>query len=133
MIPQCHRCNKPDHSPERSMLTLQDDYQYCNQCVKAIVEELNQWKADARVVMTGWQEVHEALGKPGLGQMRFVSSLAEVKRMVKRCESYGNETQELKRKLNKAKMFIALVATHNNEHAEHLRLKASSLMRELEP
>lgn len=39
------------------------------------VERLQRWKAEAMEVLTGWEAVHEALGKPGrLGQSKSEAS-----------------------------------------------------------
>ena len=51
-------------------------------CIREEVEPLEQWKESAINVMSEWDKVHEALGKPGkLGESMAAASLAEVAKL----------------------------------------------------
>jgi len=47
------------------------------------LDRLRRWKAEASVVLIGWERVHEALGRPGIGQVKSEAVLAEVERLRK--------------------------------------------------
>lgn len=47
------------------------------------LDRLRRWKADALVVLKEWDEVHQALGSPGLpGDHKSAASLDEIKRRL---------------------------------------------------
>lgn len=55
------------------------------------VEPLEEWKESAIKVMSEWDKVHEALGKPGkLGESMAAASLAEVVKLQALVQVLGN-------------------------------------------
>lgn len=51
--------------------------------LSAEIESLRRWKAEAMEVLSGWERVWEALGRPGpLGEFKSASSLRAVERLM---------------------------------------------------
>lgn len=53
--------------------------------LRSEVTRLRRWKAEASAVLSGWERVYDALGKPGpLGESKAKASEAEVLRLLSR-------------------------------------------------
>lgn len=66
-------------------MTAAADFCRCDNCIdnlRAEVERLTRWQAEATTILDGWDQVWHALGEPGrLGDYRFTACLTEITRM----------------------------------------------------